>query len=201
LEAVQMGIVEELKTLDDLHTNGKLSDAEFSAAKTSALKTEPAPAAKTRRSWAVVPIFIALLVIFLLFVWYSNGSKRTGQMLATAVHAPINLRSEVENVPAASWKGIPFNTPYEGTVAITVHIVRGNPMDVLVVAPNQLDDLKSDNWGKVLAYTDFNAQKTQVYQRSARLTQGSYYLVLRDTSLGILSSSASDVSINIELKP
>jgi len=196
-----MGIAEDLKTLDDLHANGKLSDAEFSAAKASALGKESTPAAKTRRSWKVTPIFFALLVIFLLFVWYSNGSKKTEQMLATAVHAPINLRSEVENVAAASWKAIPFTTAYAGTVTVNFRTVRGNPLDVFVVDANQLDALKAAKWDNVLSYTEFNAQETQVYERSAFLKQGSYYLVLRDTSLGILSASASDVSINIGLKP
>jgi len=50
-------------------------------------------------------------------------------------------------------------------------------------------------------YTDFSASKTKTYRRSGQLNEGSYYLVLRDTSLGILSSSASDISVKVQLNP
>jgi len=198
-----MAIAEDLKTLEELHQRGKLTDAEYSAAKTSTLEGErPQDAGLKRRfSWRVPIVLLVVLMGLLAFVWYIAGAKITGQMIATVVHAPMELRNEVENLRANSWKALPFTTTYAGSVTINVRVVRGNPMGVLVVDANQLDTLKAGEWGKALSYTEFNALKTQVYERSARLQQGSYYLVLRDTSLGILSSSASDVSVKIDLHP
>jgi hypothetical protein len=201
-----MAITEDLKALQELHGKGELTDVEYSAAKAAALKKEPQPqqttAFKAGRSIGnkIIPLLM-LLAAFLAFVWYHAGTKETGQMLATAVHAPIQLVSEVENVPASSWKAVPFTTTYAGNVAIDIRLVHGNPMDAFVANENQLDLIKSGAWQKVLVYSEFNAQKTQLYERSGQLQPGTYYLVLRDTSLGILSSSASDISVKIQLKP
>jgi hypothetical protein len=201
-----MAITEDLKTLQELHDKRELTDVEYSAAKAAALKKEPQPqqttAFKAGRSIGkmILPLLM-LLASLLAFVWYHAGTKETGKMLATAVHAPIQLVSEVENVPASSWKAVSFAPTYAGTVAIAIRVVRGNPMDVFVANENQLDLIKSGAWQKVLVYSEFNAQKTQQYERSGQLQPGTYFLVLRDTSLGILSSSASDISINVQLKP
>jgi len=43
--------------------------------------------------------------------------------------------------------------------------------------------------------------KTKTYWRTGQLGQGSYYLVMRDTSLGILSQRASDISVKVQLNP
>ncbi len=61
--------------------------------------------------------------------WHQN----TTNMLATAVHAPITLTDEVENLPARSIKSLGINVPYSGTVDISLQVVRGNPLDVLVI--------------------------------------------------------------------
>ncbi len=36
---------------------------------------------------------------------------------------------------------------------------------------------------------------------TGQLQEGSYYLVLRDTSLGILSAPASDITLKVQLNP
>ncbi len=199
-----MGIAEDLKTLQDLHEKGQLTDAEYSTAKATALakqsnSSQPAGAKSLIGRGTMALIAIALL--FVGFTWYKQGGKATGQMLAAAVHAPIELTNEVQNLPANSWKAIPFTTAYAGSVTIKIRVLHGNPLDVLVTNLDQLNVMKSGAWQSVLSYTDFAAQKTQVYQRTSSLPQGTCYLVLRDTSLGILSSSATDVSIDIQLKP
>jgi len=61
--------------------------------------------------------------------------------------------------------------------------------------------MKKEQWGQVQVYTDFSAAKTTLYRRNARLGKGTYYLVVRDTSLGILSASASDISVKVQLNP
>jgi hypothetical protein len=199
-----MGIAEDLKALEDLHQKGKLTDQEFSDAKAAALrKTGPPPASPAPKR-LMHPVIKALLVVLLLYLgllWYNNGTRKTSQMLATAVHAPITVTDEVENIPANSWKAVPLNFPSGGAVDINLRVVRGNPIDVFLTTADQLEMMKKAQWGSVKVYTDFNAVKSQTYHRTGQLGPGSYYLVLRDTSLGILSQSASDISVKIQLNP
>jgi hypothetical protein len=199
-----MGIADELSTLQALHEKGKLTDQEYADAKAAVLK-KPEPVSASRRlgrfiGSRAVPLLVVLL-LFIGFIWYRAGTRNTGQMIATAVHAPITLKDEVQNIPASSWKAVALNLPYGGTVDINLQVVRGNPIDVFLTTPDQLETMKKEQWNNVRVYTDFNAVKTKTYLRTGQLGQGSYYLVLRDTSLGILSSSASDISVKVQLNP
>jgi hypothetical protein len=111
------------------------------------------------------------------------------------------LKNEVQNLPASSWKGIALTVPYSGMVEVNLQVVSGNPIDVFLTTSDQLETMKKEQWSQVQAYPNFNAAKTKLYRRAVRLEQGSYYLVLRDTSLGILSASASDISVKVQLNP
>jgi hypothetical protein len=199
-----VALADELKSLQELHEKGKLTDQEFADAKAATLKKqEPTGARQARRPFLSGPVK-ALIVCFLLFlgmVWYSAGTRNTTQLIATAVHTPITLDDEVENVPASSWKAIALNLPYSGTVDVSLQVVQGNPMDVFLTTPDQLDAMKKEDWNSVKVYGDFGATKTKTYRRTGRLEQGGYYLVLRDTSLGILSFRASDISVKARLNP
>jgi len=167
-----------------------------------ATSTNDSSKTKTRRWRGVWLIPVAALALLAwTFIQNSVGTKGATQILATTVHAPIELQNEVENLRAASWKGIALNVPYSGTVNVDLQVVRGNPIDVLLTTPDQLEAMKKEQWSQVQVYTDFNAAKTMLYRRSARLGQGAYYLVIRDTSLGILSSSSSDISVKVQLNP
>ena len=94
-----------------------------------------------------------------------------------------------------------LSLPYAGTVDISVGIVRGNPVDVFLITPAQIDLMKKEEWANVKVDGDFSATKTTAYRRSGQLGQGTYYLILRDTSLGIFSSSSSDISLKAQLNP
>ena len=61
--------------------------------------------------------------------------------------------------------------------------------------------MKKDDWNNVQVFTNFSATKSKTYRRESQLAEGSYYLVMRDTSFGILSASASDVSVKAQLNP
>jgi hypothetical protein len=199
-----MGIAEDLKALEDLHQKGKLTDKEFSDAKAAALQKTGQPPVSHPPKRFLHPFTIVMIVVFLLFLvpfWYNSGTRNTSRMLASAVHAPITVADEVENIPAHSWKAVALNLPYGGTVDIDLRVVQGNPIDVLLTTADQLEPMKKEQWSSVRVYTDFNAEKTQTYRRTGQLGPGSYYLVLRDTSLGILSSSASDISVRVQLNP
>ena len=113
----------------------------------------------------------------------------------------MTITDEIENVPASSWKALNYNFPSGGQLDITVRVVDGNPIDIFLTPVDQMDAIKKEQWGNVKTYNDFNATKTKTYHRTAQLGPGSYYLVLRDTSLGILSARATDVSVKTVLTP
>jgi hypothetical protein len=200
-----MGLSDELKTLQDLHEKGNLTDQEFAAAKAATLQKHGSEPTSSFRLGRFIGARLIPILILVALVWYfvriNYGSKATNQMIATAVHAPIEVKNEVENVPASSWKAVALNLPYSGTVNVNLQVVRGNPVDVFLTTSDQLEAMKKEQWSQIRVYADFNASKTTTYQRSAQLGQGAYYLVMRDTSLGILSSSASDISVKVQLNP
>jgi hypothetical protein len=199
-----MGLAEDLKALQELRDKGELSEFAYAAARDAAIKKHapPSDTVKPLLSWQVR---VGLLVLLLLLGWYylrvNHGTKQAENAIRTAVKATITLNDSVENVPAASWRAVALNLPYAGTVDISLEVVNGNPMDVVVTTPDQLEVLKQRGWGQMRVYTDFNAVKTKTYRRAGQLGQGSYYLVIRDTSLGILSARASDVSVKTILTP
>ena len=148
-------------------------------------------------------LLLLLLLGFLgwMFLRINGGSKATSQAFATVVHAPMTLKDEVQNVRANSWRAVGLTLPYPGTVTVSLNVLQGNPLDVVLTTADQLETMKKEEWNNVQAYSDFNASKTKTYRREAQRGQGSYYLVMRDTSLGILSASASDVSVKVQLNP
>ena len=181
-----MALADELKTLHELHEKGKLTDQEFADAKSATMKMQESVSEHRKRrplmSWPFKAL-LAVLLIILWIAWYNKGTRRTTQLVASAVHAPMTLKDEVENVPANSWKAVGVDVLYSGTVDLSLQVLQGNPMDVFVVPSDQLDTMKKEDWNNVKVYSDFNATKTKTFKRTGQLGQGSYYFVLRDTSL------------------
>ncbi len=199
-----MGLAEDLKALQDLREKGEMSETAYATARDAAINkhTPPRDAVKPLLSWQVRVGLLVLLVLLGLYSMRVNyGGKQTENAIRTAVRAPIALKDSVENVPAASWKAVALDLPYAGTIDVRLEVVNGNPMDVAVTTPDQLEVLKQNGWGQMRVFTDFNAVKTKTYRRTGQLGQGSYYLVMRDTSLGILSQRASDISVKVQLNP
>ena len=145
------------------------------------------------------------LIVIVFLGWYAlrvnYGSKGTDRIVATVTHTPITLTDETQNVAANSWRAIGISLPYNGNLDVSLHVVRGNPLDVILMDASQMDVLKSGSWGNIESNTNFSAVKTATYRRSSPVNQGTYYLVMRDTSLGILSQSASDVAVKVTLNP
>jgi hypothetical protein len=200
-----MGVAEDLKTLQELHGEGSLTDQEYANAKNATLTNQASPTAKNTPARYWTRRTTVLLVIFVMFIigcmWYVNGIKGTNNILAAAVHAPTTMTDEVENLPAHSMKGIGFNVPYDCSVGITIEVAHGNPIDLFLIDASQLGAAQRSAGRGVQSYADFNATKATSYSRTARLKEGSYYLMMRDRSLGIFSASASDVSVKIQLNP
>jgi len=169
-----MGLSDELTTLQDLHQKGKLTDQEFAAAKAVTLQKHGNPPAVSAPATSAKPGFkwprLALLLVLAFLVWVvirqNFGNKATNQIIATAIHTPIEVKNEVVNLPASSWKAVAFNLPYSGTVDVNLKVVAGNPVDVFVATTDQLDAMNKGQWNQVRAYTDFNASKTKMYRRS-----------------------------------
>jgi hypothetical protein len=198
-----MGVAEDLKTLQELHEKGSLTEQEYANAKSATLKNQTGTAARASSPfWTgrakTLAVILALLVAFM---WYIYGIKNTNNLLAAAVHAPSTVMDEVENLPAHSMKGIALNVPYDCSVGISLEVAHGNPIDVFLIDASQLDAAQKSEGRNVKTFADFNATKTTSYRRTARLNAGSYYIMMRDRSLGIFSSSASDVSLKIQLNP
>lgn len=152
----------------------------------------------------LLPILGVLLIAWFV-VRIMNESHTTvrqaTQAVEAVVRAPISMKDEVINVRAASWQAVGLNLPYNGELDVDLSVVQGNPVDVFMTSSDQLDAMQHGQWAQVKVYQDFNATKTKTYRRKVQLNQGSYYLVLRDTSLGILSSRASDISVKVVLNP
>lgn len=117
----------------------------------------------------------------------------------TVVHTPITIIDAVEKINIGDWKALPLNLAASGTLDVTISVVHGNPIDVYVMPGPELDNFKNHKEFKDVI--DFMVTKTRNYKRSADLSNGDYYLVLRDSSLGIFSTRSSDVKITVQLKP
>ena len=163
----------------------------------------PAGTPKKSRSplfYVLVTLAVVILGLYV-FMRQTVGSKQADRVIAAVVHTPVILEDETQNVRAASWRAIPLNAPYNGTLDVNVNVARGNPLDVILVDASQLPTLQSNNWSNVLVNPNFSAAKMTTYRRTSPIDRGSYYLVLRDTSLGIFSQSATDVAIKATLNP
>jgi hypothetical protein len=150
-----MALADELKTLQELHESGKLMDQEFAEAKAATLgKQQPASAKPRSNAWMLIAVLIPIGV-FVAMLWYTPETKTVTQVVATAIHAPITLKDGVENVSAASWQAVPLNVTYAGTVDVSLQVVNGNPIDVFLMTPDQLEKIKKADWINVQVYGEF----------------------------------------------
>jgi len=150
---------------------------------------------------SIIPLLLVVLAIFLL-IRYTAGNRAASTLVATVTHTSITLLDETTNLPANSWRSIPAQLPYNGSLDVSLRVIRGNPLDVFLVTSSEMEAMKGTNdWSSYEGNVEFRAVKTVTYHRTATLNEGTYLLVLRDPSLGIFSQSASDVSVKIVLNP
>lgn len=201
-----MGLAEDLKALQELRDKGELSESAYAAARDAAIgKQSPVQSSTAKKPLIGTPVkgLIAVVILFVGVIILFRISQTPPNQSSSSVffHTPQTITDEVENVPAASWKALNYNFPSGGKLEVTVRVVNGNPIDVFLTPADQMDAMKKREWGNVKTYNDFNATKTREYHRTAQLGPGSYCLVLRDTSLGVLSAHASDVAVKTILTP
>ncbi|HEX9021569.1 MAG TPA: CsgG/HfaB family protein [Nitrospirota bacterium] len=116
-----------------------------------------------------------------------------------AFRTPIAVIDQAEQLKIGSWKALPMNVMYDGTLAVTMNVTKGNPIDVIVIPDSEYENVKNNK--EVHPLTVFTSLKTKNYTRKARLDSGSYYLILRDSSIGILSRQRSNIEIKVQLEP
>lgn len=117
---------------------------------------------------------------------------------APITHTTVTLLDATEKITIGSYKTLPLSLTSGGTLKVIVDVVRGNSMDVSVIPAAELNNFKDQKEFKDVA--DFTATKMKRYKRSANITNGDYYLVIRDSSLGIFSVQNSEVKITVQLE-
>jgi len=115
------------------------------------------------------------------------------------VFTPITVIDEVEKIEIGAWKALPMNLEHTGTLHVAVDVVHGNPVDVIVIAGGQMEYLqKNEKFDSVPA---FSPMRTKHYKREAPIESGNYYLVLRDSSVGIFAKMRSEIKVTVRLEP
>lgn len=144
-------------------------------------------------------ILVCLAVVGWLAIRFLAGEKAANQTAAAIMQRPIEIKNSVENVKASSMKFHSFKLPYTGTLSIEATVLKGNNLDVYLVRPDQVENMKADK--QFNHFNVFSAEKTKNLKREGRLDAGEYVLVFHDKTLGILSESTSDIKLVIGLAP
>jgi hypothetical protein len=198
-----MALAEDLKSLEEMREKGTLTSKEFAAAKSVAINgghsVRGGVAPKKIGTSTVSKVVVGVLLLLLGVVWFASVDSPT-HLLKSAAHMPMDLTNEVENVRVHSWRGVALTVPYTGSLTVSAQVERGNPIQMFLTDGSGVDKLKAGD--RAATYIGaFYAPQARTFQHTERVNQGTYYLVLRDSSLGILSSSASDVSLKVQLAP
>ena len=157
------------------------------------------PKANLRALLRIVVLLSVLVGGAWLFLRFTVGEKAADRATSTFVRSPIVLQDTIESLPANSFKGLPIQPPYAGEVTIEIVVRKGNDVDVFLVPEDQMPALKSKSQFRYVR--GFEAEKTRSYKRSVRIAAGTYYVVLFDRTLGILSQSSSDIQLRAILAP
>jgi len=158
----------------------------------------PAPAPRKVNSYTGVKLLILVLMLGALW-WILSQAGKPADVIKTVVHLPIDLTNAVENVHAHSWWAVPIQVPYDGSLTITAQVQRGNAIQMYLTNAAGLETLKTDGQNTYLG--GFLAPEARTFQHTERIIQGTYYFVLRDNSLGILSANSSDVAVKARIEP
>jgi len=148
----------------------------------------------------IVVLLVVLVGGLWLWISFKGGTKTANAALAIVTRQPIEIKNSVENIRANSRWWLPITTPYAGTLNVELTVLKGNELDVMVVPATELSNLQANHPLKQMV-VGFDAAKTRNFKRAQRIPQGSYYLVMIDTTLGVLSAKSSDVQIHARFEP
>jgi|HubBroStandDraft_6_1064221.scaffolds.fasta_scaffold22989_4 hypothetical protein len=147
---------------------------------------------------------LLLCGLFVLLGTFLLLRQTTDQGVVPAYIAPnakVVLDDERQNLAAGTWRAVSVNVPFSGLLEVSLRVVKGNPIDVIFIDGSKLNYLQSGHWGKTKGNPAFEATRVEEYERLSEVAEGSYYLVYRDSFLGILSTNATDVAVRISLSP
>src|SRR4051812_22413056 len=91
------------------------------------------PKANAKRLFRIVVIVAILLGAVWLLIRFTAGEKAANRVAATVLQRPIELVNTAENLPAKSFKAMPIELPYTGTLTIQARITKGNDIDIYLV--------------------------------------------------------------------
>jgi hypothetical protein len=114
---------------------------------------------------------------------------------------PADLNSDSFGLPAASWKSVAIEVPYNGSLTISVQVARGNSVRVFLTDKEGLESFRQDTDGMMRYFGGFYSDKTKSFDHTARISPCQYQLVVYDPSYGILSASSSDISLKAHIDP
>jgi hypothetical protein len=138
------------------------------------------------------------LNLILLFWWIQGGGDKVNQLIATAVRAPIPLKSEVLSLPVGMTATSAFIVPYSGRLKVALDVIEGNQIDVLVADVTQLPSEGVEL--RRVGLSDFNVNQITTYRRTTRIKPGTYCIVLL-ASPQQLPAKSSHISVKVDLYP
>jgi hypothetical protein len=167
----------------------------------------PAPAASPQAERVPLPqkkskVFVIVwrlvgVVVLLWLLWVFLGTTAMKEI----AHLPADLKSDSFGLPAASWKSVVIEVPYNGSLTVSVQVASGNPVRVFLTDNAGLAAFREDTDGRVNYFAGFYSDKTRSFDHTARVSSGQYQLVVYDPSYGFLSSSSSDISLKVHIDP
>jgi hypothetical protein len=143
-----MGLSDDLKAIEELHSKGRLTDQEFGAAKAAAIANatgsatgaasatapavSPAPKVDKKKSSPVGRIILALIGVALIWVYIqSRLTQPAATLIKEVVHMPVDLRTETFTIAARGWKAVSVQVPYNRSLTIEAQVLgRGNAMEM-----------------------------------------------------------------------
>lgn len=148
-----------------------------------------------------VLLFCGLLALLGTFFLLRQITEQGVVPAPVAPNATVVLDDETERLAPGAWRAVPVNVPFSGLLQIRLHVVRGNPIDVIFIDEGNLNSFRDNGWGKTTGSPAFEAARIETYERLSDVAKGNYYLVYRDAFLGVLSTDSTDVSLRISLSP
>lgn len=179
-----------------------IDDAAAACEHCNALTGGPTPATPSRRTSRRAVVLAAALILAVGAVSGTTllRAKATQPAPGEPADAPIALTDLVESLPPGSWKAVPLTLPHDGVLEVEVGVARGNPVNVFVTTPADMQEMLGDDLATVPHYPGFGATMTKRFARDGQLTAGNYYLVIQEPSVGQPSAVASAVSIQANLR-
>lgn len=125
---------------------------------------------------------------------------------APQLSKPVALIDEVVNLNAHSAKKMPFNLAKPSSLTFLIDVTRGNPVYIDVIPAEELENYKK-SLSDIAApasfrhFPELQAMKVKHYKRTVSLPTGSFFLIVRDNTMGILSLPSSDVKVSAVVSP